>query len=673
MRGGAAVARPPRAPGGAGVNRRLAGVLALWVLGQGPLAFPAGAPAPEPARTGSAPQKERAYFLYSLAQQAQFDRNYSDALKYLEEAVHSDDCAELRVELADLYSSLNQNSQAEEQVRKALTENPSSVEARRLLAQLLAASAPEGSSKEERVQEAEKIYRGLLEEGKGDDDVALALADLQMDRKDEAAARTTLEAYRSARPGSAAVDLELARIYQIEGKGDEAIPLLRGVTERDKDNREAWNSLGNALEDTGRIEEARQVFAEMVQQNPGNPYAQYRLAGCLLSLKQYAEARDHLTTALRADPKNGRVLLALGRAYEGTNELKLAEGVYRKALEQDPSSLQARFFLAAILQGRGEDDEALALYGEIVSATSGQDATPQRSFFAVATAQIGLIRLGQKNYSAAVQSLGQALQASETPGEDLFALLARAHLEAGETAEAQKVLAQGLERNPGSIEIASVQGEILLRESKPDEARSRFQELLDASGGKEEAYLGIVRACMRAEKLQQAEPWMKEALERYPGSRDVLFQAGALDERLGHFREAERKFRVLLAKSPEDAETLNYLGYMLADRGVELEEARGFLEKAVSLEPDNAAFLDSLGWVHFRLGHLDQAESYLKQAVEAGRPEPDILEHLGDVYGALGRKDEALEAYRKALDRSPEKPEAIRKKIRRLEPKPGGS
>ena len=128
----------------------------------------------------------------------------------------------------------------------------------------------------------------------------------------------------------------------------------------------------------------------------------------------------------------------------------------------------------------------------------------------------------------------------------------------------------------------------------------------------------------------------------------------------------------MIRKKPEDAEALNYLGYMLADRGVQLQDSLAMLEKAVSLDPENAAYLDSLGWVHHRLGQDERAESYLVKAVRGSRNDPTILEHLGDVYAALGKVPEALEAYRSSLEHGAEKPEEVRKKIQKMERGAGG-
>ena len=112
---------------------------------------------------------------------------------------------------------------------------------------------------------------------------------------------------------------------------------------------------------------------------------------------------------------------------------------------------------------------------------------------------------------------------------------------------------------------------------------------------------------------------------------------------------------------------------MLADRDAKLEEALTLIQRAVSIQPENPAFQDSLGWVLYRLGRAEQAESYLVRAAQGSRDDATVLEHLGDVQAKLGQRTEALKSYRKALDNGPEQPEALKKKIRKLSDLLGGA
>jgi Tfp pilus assembly protein PilF len=110
-----------------------------------------------------------------------------------------------------------------------------------------------------------------------------------------------------------------------------------------------------------------------------------------------------------------------------------------------------------------------------------------------------------------------------------------------------------------------------------------------------------------------------------------------LAERQKHYEPAEQYFHQALALDPNNAMVLNYLGYMLADKGNRLPEALKMIRKAVELEPMNGAYLDSLGWAYFKLGQYELAEENLRQAVERDQTDPTVHDHLGDLYEKTGR------------------------------------
>ena len=176
-------------------------------------------------------------------------------------------------------------------------------------------------------------------------------------------------------------------------------------------------------------------------------------------------------------------------------------------------------------------------------------------------------------------------------------------------------------------------------------------------------------AFMQAEDYQSAVALVKDAMKTKPDDLDLQFALGSAYERAGDKKDAEGVFLNILKAHPDNAQTLNYLGYMWAENGVNLDRAAEMINKAVAAEPRNGAFVDSLGWVYFQKGNLDLAEKYLSDAAQLLPRDATVHEHLGDVFAKRGNYPRALDLYRAALKLEPEpKDEAkLKSKIAELE------
>lgn len=144
----------------------------------------------------------------------------------------------------------------------------------------------------------------------------------------------------------------------------------------------------------------------------------------------------------------------------------------------------------------------------------------------------------------------------------------------------------------------------------------------------------------------------------------VMYTQAMLYERAGRASDMEATLRALIRKEPQHAHAHNALGYHFADKNINLEEARALIEKAISLAPNDAHIIDSLGWVHFRLGNLDLAEKYLRKA-HSKQPDAEISAHLGEVLWVKGQKTEAR-AYLSAAFASDPRNEVLNETLKRL-------
>ena len=175
-------------------------------------------------------------------------------------------------------------------------------------------------------------------------------------------------------------------------------------------------------------------------------------------------------------------------------------------------------------------------------------------------------------------------------------------------------------------------------------------------------------ACARAKEYGEAIQHFTEAeviakaSEPDSISPQFYYGFGSTLERHGDYAEAEKYFRKCLELSPNFSRAMNYLGYMWADRGERLDEAKGLIEKAVELEPKNAAYLDSMGWVLFKLKQPREALDWLQKAIQhSEEPDPTLYDHLGDIHAALKQFDKAREAWHKSVELEPN--DQVKKKL----------
>ena len=215
---------------------------------------------------------------------------------------------------------------------------------------------------------------------------------------------------------------------------------------------------------------------------------------------------------------------------------------------------------------------------------------------------------------------------------------------------------------------------MLADQGKTDVALAELNKLLDGKNNRE-VYLAMADINQKARKFSEANKALDEADKLAQSKEDktnVLFMRGALYEREKKYDEAEKNFRQVLEMDASNASALNYLGYMLADRNTRLPEAQSLIERAVKLEPNNYAFLDSLGWIYFKLNKLPEAEQQLTRSIQLSSKDPTIHDHLGDVYFKEGKIKEAIAEWQSSLkqwnsgpasDAEPEDMAKVQKKL----------
>jgi len=609
-----------------------------------------------PAGQSDALVQSRKAFL--AARTAIADGRYQDALALYRKAlavVPNDPIVHL--EYAQLLRDLNVADEATRQAREAVRLDPDLAEARRLLGSLeLAAAEKDPARLPAAIEELSAAHR--LAPGDAGTSVTLARALLAADRAGEAAAiLDDLPEYA----GQPAIQRLTAEAKAKSGQYKEAEELYAALWEADPGDREIAAALIDLYEDQDKLDEALGVLQKLVTRDSENPAISERIVLDLARAGRFPEAEQRAREMVAKRPENraGQRLLATVLFERGNT----AEGerILRALIDADADDPATSRALASELVRERRFDEARAMYEEMIRR-AGDD--PRKSEVrASATVELGFIAYLQKDYAGARRILAPMALSDGQVRDRAARILLASDRDAEDFTDGRDRAKAYAAARPADPEWEAETAEFRYRlgETKAAEAT------LDALGasGQLEKMMAAADAYGRLKRYDAAVRIAREASVKFPESTDALFRLGSSLERGGNPAESEKVFLKLLVLRPNDSATLNYLGYMWADQGVQLERAKEMLEKAVAREPRNAAYLDSLGWAYFRLGQLPVAEKNLREAYRREPADPTIEEHIGDLEARQGNVEGAIRHWEKALELKHEEPDRVREKLKR--------
>jgi predicted Zn-dependent protease len=583
------------------------------------------------------------------------DGRFRDALDLYRRVIEAlPEDAVVRYEYAQLLRDLNVPDEASRQAREAVRLDPSLPEAHRLLGNLeLAASEKEPARLDRAIAELRKAHQ--LVPYDASTSAALARALLSHGQPSEAA--RLLDEVPESRTQPVLMRLA-AEARARSGRSRDAEALYRILHEADPNDREASAALVDLYEEEDRLDDALQLLREMEAKDPENAAVTERITIDLARAGRFDEAEKRARDLAATRPENRAVRRLLAQVLFEKGDIKSAQKILRDLVASDAEDEQTRRALVDVLVRDRRFEEARPLVEESRRRAA---ADPKSRAEAWATVELGYMAFLQRNYPEARKLLEPvALTATGGTARATRILLGIARENedaAGGLARAQAAAAA----EPRNPEWAAAIAEFQIRSGdrkSGDEGLGKLSASDDL-----ESTLASADAYARLKDYSAAARVARRASTQFPDSTEARFRLASSLERGGQVAESEKIFLDLLASRPNDSATQNYLGYMWADRGVNLDKARELLEKAVARDPRNGAFQDSLGWAYFRLGRLDEAEKYL---LEAHRGEPDdatIEEHLGDILEKKGNIVQAIAHWEHALTLKPDEPDKIRQKL----------
>jgi tetratricopeptide (TPR) repeat protein len=309
---------------------------------------------------------------------------------------------------------------------------------------------------------------------------------------------------------------------------------------------------------------------------------------------------------------------------------------------------------AMLYQAQGRYEDAIRVLSDAVTGIKGQSPTVQsrRRSLAILYQQLGQLYRDTQNYQASIYTFEELGHLGEEEDRRARMMIMDTYRAAKDLPKALQTGKEALAKYPADPAIRTGQALLLGENGQTDEAVKMLRAQLRGGVADRESYLNIAQVYERGRRYREAEESARAA-EVLPGqpreNEMVWFLLGAIYERQKFFDKAEEQFKKVLSVNPKNAPVLNYYGYMLGDLGIRLDEAEALVQQALSEDPYNGAYLDSLGWIYFKENKFGASETALRKAVERERHDATIHAHLGDLYAKTGRSELASAEWEKSL------------------------
>lgn len=421
--------------------------------------------------------------------------------------------------------------------------------------------------------------------------------------------------------------------------------LLAISNKSDKSEGNAFMLIAGLLGRQQDKQAALEVMQRLVKSRPNDPNALLALSHLAVRAGVLDQAEHAIKQVVKLQPDRVDANIQLARILsmrgKSTESLKLLESNVKKF----PKNTGLRTVYARALEDDKQSEKALAQF-KIVNKQSPNNPEILRAIGLVAV-ELGKVDEGEKYFLKLYHSnQGYESESSYFLGR----IEEELHKDPNEAIKwYSKVDRQDNNYLESQIRIAF----LLAQKGQIDQARGQLSAINPQSPGElMRIYLADGQILRDAHRPQEAIEVFTSGLEELPNNADLLYARAMTAEKIGQYAMMEKDLKSILSRDPDNVDALNALGYSLADHTHRYKEAFGYIKRALELKPDSYFVLDSMGWVHYRLGHYQEAVTYLRRALDASS-DSEVAAHLTEVLWVMGDKQAAREVWDKALKVAP--------------------
>jgi tetratricopeptide (TPR) repeat protein len=617
------------------------------------------------------PDRAAAYFHYSMAHIYEelvtvYGRSdlANKAIEEYRQAIDADPgSAYLTSGLAELYAKTGRIRDAVLEAQDILKRDPKNLEAHKLLGRIYLRSLGDmqtgGQSGGQNVlklaiEQYEEIVKLDTDPSNLVDD-HLLLGRLYRLNNDLQKAENEFKTAVKLQPDSEEAVTTLAYLYNEEGDSTRAVQALNSVPDAGR-SAKLYSALGYTYEQQKQYKQAIEAYRHAIELDRDNLDAIRGLAQNLMNDGQTDAALDQYKIIADANPEDAQTYLRMAEIYRKQGKFDQALDSLKKAETMVQDSIEVPYQIATVYQAQGRDEEAAQTLKQLLDKTEKADGNytqGEKSNRAVFLERLGTIYREMGNNQSALDTFRKMLPLGDDNAVRGYQQIIDTYRESKQWPQATAAAKEAVQKLPNDRGLKMVLASQLADTGQADTAIEQVKALLKGNADDREVYIALSQMYTRLKRWNEAEQAINKAEQLSTKPEDkmyAVFVKGSVYEREKKYEQAEEAFKHVLSSDPQNAVALNYLGYMLADRGVRLDEALNYVKKAIDLDPANGAYLDSLGWAYYKLGKYDLAEQNLSKAVQRTPNDPTVQDHLGDVYQKVGRLKQAAAHWERALN-----------------------
>jgi len=441
-------------------------------------------------------------------------------------------------------------------------------------------------------------------------------------------------------PKAGTIHVSLAEAFWKLGKADRAEEHLNSAIDLDPNDVDAHRMLVEHYIMRHKFDDAEKQLITLQEIEPQNAIHIVSQAELAAAQMRWVQSIELLQKAYEIDPS---MIFALEKAAEialRSNNINMARDVYKKLVSIDERNIEYLSAYADLIILDNRFDEAAEVIGKIMDV---EGVSKERLF------QSGVIFYQKRQFQTALDYFSSAYELDEND-LDVIHFISTVHLEMDEPEIAENFAQIHQEKDPSDPRGFINNALSKMNQEQFEDAIRVLSEVVDRFQKEYAIQYLLGNAYYQQTENEKALFYLNRALDLSPRSRNVLHILAIINDTMKEWSLSDSLYERLIKSDSSDAQAYNNYAYSLVERDENLDLALQYSKRAIDIAPNNAAYLDTYGWILFKMGNHDEALNYIRHSIELENTNAVVLEHLGDVLMRIEQNEDALKYYRKALE-----------------------